>query len=100
MQLLSVIVLQPCKYLNVSYLINVSIASYLAFPYVHVFEDKKIWTIFKFEKLNNTMLTGISKILTILNYTLQFFVRVEKSFKHLGHMGYKKSTHTNFAKVA
>ena len=46
------------------------------------------------------MLTGISKILTILNYTLQFFVRVEKSFKHLGHIGYKKSTHTNFAKVA
>ena len=40
MQLLSVIVLQPGKYLNVSYLINVSVASNLACPYVHVFEDK------------------------------------------------------------
>ena len=40
MQLLSVIVLQPCKYLNVSYLINVLAALYLACPYVHVFEEK------------------------------------------------------------
>ena len=41
-----------------------------------------------------------SKILTLLSYTLQFSVCVEKSFLHLGHMAYKKSTHTNFAKVA
>ena len=41
-----------------------------------------------------------SKILTLLSYTLQFSVCVEKSFKHLGYMGYKKFTHTNFAKVA
>ena len=57
-------------------------------------------TIFKSEKQNYTMLKGISKILTMLSYTLQFSVCVEKSFKHLGYMGYKKFTHTNFAKVA
>ena len=47
-------------------------------------------TIFKFEKLNDTMLKGISKILTMLSYTLQFSVCAEKSFKHFDHMGYKK----------
>ena len=46
------------------------------------------------------MLKGIYKILTMLSYTLQFYVCVEKSLKHLDHMGYKKSTHTHFAKVA
>ena len=57
-------------------------------------------TIFKSEKLNKIMLKGIYKILTMLSYTLQFLVCVEKSYKHLDHMGYKKSTHTNFTKVA
>ena len=57
-------------------------------------------TKFKSEKLSNIMLKGIYKILTMLSYTLQFYVCVEKGFKHLDHMGYKKSTHTNFAKVA
>ena len=47
-------------------------------------------TIIKFEKLNNIVLKGISKILTLLSYTLQFSICVEKSFKHFGHMGYKK----------
>ena len=57
-------------------------------------------TKFKSEKLNNIMLKGFYKILTMLSYSLQFYVCVEKSFKHLDHMGYKKPTHTNFAKVA
>ena len=46
------------------------------------------------------MLKGVYKILTILSYTLQFSVCVENFFKHLDQMGYKKSTHTNFPKVA